>query len=422
MTADDTATREASARRAERRRGATGAGVRRQNLASLLGHLHLHGSASRSTLSADIGLNRSTIAELVQDLEQRGLVFEEGVASQVGPGRPSPMVHVRPEGAVVLAVELGVESVTVATIGLGGHVFDLVRTSLPRRGTAPEDVVRRVAETSASLTRDLPRAAVVGVGAAVPGLTRRSDGFVHLAPNLRWKAVPMGEMLAAGLDLDPRSVHVANEADLGALGEHRRGAARGLDNLVFVSGEVGIGAGLIIGGRPMLGAAGYAGEAGHMLVNPRGRRCTCGARGCWETEAGEAALLRAMGVADMDDVDVVATVEQRLAAQDPAATRAVADVGRWLGLGIGNLVNLLNPEVVVLGGMFQALHPHLRDAVITAVRGQSLDEVFGQLEVVPSALGATSAQLHGAAELGLAEVLSDPTSSGQSVTRLAERR
>ena len=89
----------------------------------------------------------------------------------------------------------------------------------------------------------------------------------------------------------------------------------------------------------------------------------------------------------------------------------MAEIGRWLGLGIGNLVNLLNPEVVVLGGMFQALHPHLREAVLTAVRGQSLDEVFGQLEVVASALGTTSAQLHGAAELGLAEVLGDPTSS-----------
>ena len=105
----------------------------------------------------------------------------------------------------------------------------------------------------------------------------------------------------------------------------------------------------------------------------------------------------------------MAAVLERLEAQDAAALDAVAGIGRWLGLGIGNLVNLLNPEVVVLGGMFQVLHPWLRDTLRTAVRGQSLDEVLGQLEVVASTL-ATSAQLHGAAELGLADVLDDPTS------------
>jgi predicted NBD/HSP70 family sugar kinase len=234
---------------------------------------------------------------------------------------------------------------------------------------------------------------------------------VRRAPNLGWKDVPFGELLAAAQDLAPGQVHVANEADLGALGEHRRGAGRGLDNLVFVSGEVGIGAGLVIGGRPMLGAAGYAGEAGHMLINPTGRRCTCGARGCWETEAGEAALLRALGPSTTQDPDVVRTVLARLEAQDPVATRAVTGIGRWLGLGIGNLVNLLNPEVVVLGGMFQALHPYLRESMLAAVRQQGLDEVRGGLDVVPSSLG-TSAQLHGAAELALAGVLDDPTTVG----------
>ncbi len=395
-------------RRRSARTGTRGSGVRRHNLAALLERLHVEGSTSRSELGAGLGLNRSTIADLVQELEECGLVVEQGVASQSGPGRPSPMVHVRPEAAVALAVEVGVESVAVATIGLGGHVFDLASAALPRPGTSPEDLVGLVADLSVSLTRDLPAERVVAVGAAVPGLTRRTDGFVRLAPNLGWKEVPFGAMLAAALDLAPEQVHVANEADLGALGEHRRGAGRGFDNLVFVSGEVGIGAGLVIGGRPMLGAAGYAGEAGHMLVNPTGRRCTCGARGCWETEAGEAALLRAVGLSSTPDADVVKAVLERVEAQDPVALRAVARTGRWLGLGIGNLVNLLNPEVVVLGGMFQTLHPHLREAMMDAVRRQSLDEVLGSLEVVPSALG-TSAQLHGAAELGLAAVLADPT-------------
>ena len=202
------------------------------------------------------------------------------------------------------------------------------------------------------------------MGVAVPGLTRRADGFVHLAPNLGWKGVEPGRHARRGSPPALERVRVGNEADLGALGEHRRGAGRGCDHLVFVSGEVGIGAGLIIEGRPMLGAAGYAGEAGHMLVNPDGRQCTCGAFGCWETEAGEAALLRARGCPRGARWRRRRRSLERVTAGDEAAVAAVAEIGHWLGVGVGNLVNLLNPEVVVLGGIFQPLFPFLREPML----------------------------------------------------------
>ncbi len=309
---------------------------------------------------------------------------------------------------MALAVELGVESVAAAAIGLGGQVLEQLRAELPSGQPAPRDTVQLVAELAASLGLAPADRRVVGVGVAVPGLTRRADGFVHLAPNLGWRGIDLGRLLAEALGLPVERVRVGNEADLGALGEHRRGAGRGCEHLVFVSGEVGIGAGLIIGGRPMLGVAGYAGEAGHMLVNPDGRRCTCGASGCWETEAGEAALLRAAGVRGLRGVAAVNAVVDRVAAGDASAVAAVAEIGHWLGVGVGNLINLLNPEVVVLGGIFQPLFPFLREPMLRAVRARSLDEVSDLVTVVPSALG-TSAQLHGAAEVALAALLADPS-------------
>jgi predicted NBD/HSP70 family sugar kinase len=385
--------------------GARSSAVRRHNLSALLELLHVDGPASRSQLGAATGLNRSTVADLVHELGRSGLAVEDGVSARSGPGRPSPMVHVRPTGAVALAVELGVDSVGVAAIGLGGHVLDHARVELPGVPT-PEETVRRVA----GLVGDLASGArVVGLGVAVPGLVRRADGFVHLAPNLGWKRVALGALLAEAVGLPLESVRVGNEADLGALGEHRRGAGRGYDHLVFVSGEVGIGAGLVIGGRPMLGTSGYAGEAGHMLVNPAGRRCTCGAVGCWETEAGEAALLRSARVRRRAGVAALDVVLERALAGDEAAVAAIAATGHWLGVGVGNLVNLLNPEVVVLGGMFQRLHGLLRDPMLRAVRARSLTEIADTVQVVPSRLG-TSAQLHGAAEVALAAVLADPAS------------
>jgi predicted NBD/HSP70 family sugar kinase len=383
--------------------------LRRHNLSTLLERLHLSGSASRSELGAVTGLNRSTIADLVQELVMHGLVHEDGVSTSTGPGRPSPIVHASPIGAVVVAVELAVDSVAVATVGLGGRIFDQVRAELPRGRSSPSETVQKVGGLVSSLVARLPRDHVLaGVGVAAAGLTRRSDGLVHLSPNLGWKDVPFGAMLGKELRQPAERVRVANEADLGALGEHRRGAGRGVDNLVFISGEVGVGAGLIIGGRPMLGAAGYAGEAGHMLVNPAGPRCQCGARGCWETEAGERALLRAAGSPEHSGLAAVDEVVSRLGTGDATALSAVGEVGHWLGVGVGNLINVFNPEVVVLGGMFQRLFGYLREPMLAAMQDRSLNALSSTVTVVPSELG-TSAQLLGAAELALSEVIADPS-------------
>jgi predicted NBD/HSP70 family sugar kinase len=211
-------------------------------------------------------------------------------------------------------------------------------------------------------------------------------------------------MLTGELDLGV-AVLAANEADLGALGEHRRGVRPGVGNLIYVSGEVGIGAGVIVDGKPMLGSAGYAGEAGHTLINPDGRECRCGAVGCWETEAGEAALLRHLGVPDATGhLDEVA---ERAAAGDLATLRAIGEVGRWLGLGIGNLINLFNPDLVVLGGLYERLFGFLESAVVDGARQRTLGAPGGMATIACSGLGPDAA-LIGAAELALSGVIADP--------------
>jgi predicted NBD/HSP70 family sugar kinase len=321
---------------------------------------------------------------------------------------------------VVAAIELGVEDVAVALIGPGGHVFDEVRVGLTAHDHRPTDIGRAVASLVDQLLARAPGRVVSRVGAAVPGLTRRRDGFVHLAPNLGWKDVPFGELLAEAFALPAAHVSVANEADLAALGEHRRGVGRGRQNLVFVSGGVGIGVGVILDGRPMLGAAGYAGEAGHMVVDPRGRPCTCGATGCWETEAGGAALVRVAGGAGAGGPVEIRAVEDRLAAGDRDAARAVEHTGRWLGLGLSSLVNLLNPEVVVLGGYYRSLFPHLERPMTAALHEHALPEIADLVTVVPSAPG-TSAQLYGAAELGLADFLREPLGAAGTPRRRPTR-
>ena len=392
-----------------RRRGVSAEELRRHNLGAVLERLHLSGALSRSELTTATGLNRSTIADLLGELTDLGLVEEHPALASSRPGRPSAVVQTRPEGATVLAVEVDVDSIAVATVGLGGHVYNRLRVARPRGRFSPEETTQDVAKLAGPLLDSLPaRHVLVGVGVAVAGITRRSDGFVHLAPNLGWRDVPLAAMISDELDLRV-PVLAANEADLGALGEHRRGVRPGVANLIYVSGEVGIGAGVIMGGQPLLGSAGYAGEAGHTLINPHGQPCRCGAVGCWETEAGETALLRRAGVGDgTRHLDEVA---DRAAAGDEAALRAIADVGRWLGLGIGNLINLFNPELVVLGGLYQRLFSFLESSVVEGARQRTLGAPGEMATIACSGLGP-DAPLIGAAELVLSSVIADPAATG----------
>jgi len=387
--------------------------LRRHNLGVVLERLHLFGAVSRSELTAATGLNRSTIAGLIGQLTTLGLVNEGPGLINAGPGRPSPMVTTRPQGAAVLAIDLAVDSIAVATVGLGGHVYKQIRVARPRGRFFPQETVKDVAALAGPLLDSLPtKHVLVGVGAAVVGVTRRSDGFVHIAPNLGWHNVPLGAMLATELDLAGR-VQVANDADLGALAEQRRGVGFGVGHLIYVHGEVGIGTGVILDGNPLLGSAGYAGEAGHMLVNPAGGKCRCGAHGCWETEAGETALARhARLPASVTGLGVLDTVVARAANGDESTIAAIVEIGTWLGLGIGNLVNIFNPQLVVLGGFYQRLFPYLEAAVLESVRLRALAAPGQMVTIAASGLGS-DAPLLGAAELALSGVIADPAGVGR---------
>ena len=383
--------------------------LRRHNLSTVLDRLHLAKELSRSQLAEQTGLNRSTIRDLIGELTRLGLVAEDRGTTGAGPGRPSSVARTRPSGAVVLAVELEVDFMAVATVGLGGHIFDKVRFAHSSGPQTPKETVSQLAALSIPLLEALPDDhAMAGVGLAVAGVVRRQDGYVHVAPNLGWNNVPLAGMVSAGLGFD--RVMMANEADLGALAEYRRGTTGRKRHLIFVAGEVGVGIGIIYDGRPMLGTAGYAGEAGHTMVNPAGRRCRCGAVGCWETEVGEEALARLAGIGpDAAREGLTAEILRRAHAGDPEIFGALNELGRWLGVGIGNLINTFNPDVVVIGGFFQELYPFLEQSVNRAAQEMALTAPWLSVTIRRSELGGDSA-LIGASELVFAEVITNPTS------------
>jgi predicted NBD/HSP70 family sugar kinase len=381
--------------------------VRRANLSAIVRELHANGPRSRSTLVARIGLTRSAIRSLLGELLEADLVREERAALQGTPGRPSPVVRTNPDAMVALALEVNVDSLAAAVVGLGGTVLEVVRVERPGGPASVDDTIAEIGELARRLLRDpRRREALVGVGVAVAGVVRRSDGFVSMAPNLGWRDVPFGQRLAPALGLDV-PVTVANEADLGAMAEHLRGAATGHEHVLFVTGEVGVGGGLIVDGRPLSGVAGFGGEIGHIPVNLDGKRCGCGAIGCWETEVGEGALLTRAGRAADGGRDALDALLDDAADADPIALAALDETGHWLGIGLAGLVNLLNPELVVLGGRFGRILPYVSDSLEEELDRHALAAPRALVRIVPSRLEA-DASLLGAAEIAFEAVLADP--------------
>ncbi len=377
----------------------------RANLSAILRGLHEHGPQSRSELVGATGLTRSAIRALVGELVAAGLVTEADAIRLGTPGRPSPLVRLNATGAVVLSLEILVDSIAAAVIGLGGDVLQHVRLERPRGAQTVEAVGAALASLAADLRSrgDWP---IVGIGVAVAGVVRRSDGLVSMAPNLGWTDVPLGARLARSLSV-AMPISVMNDADAGVLGEYHRGAAKGVDNVLYVSGEVGVGGGLIVDGRLLTGVAGFAGEIGHVTVRPNGAPCRCGSTGCWETEVGEGRLLALAGhPPDAGRAGIDAVLREAEAGSEPARA-AIAHVGTWLGIGLAGLVNILNPRLVILGGPNSRIYPLVREAVDAELSRYALPASRDLVRVVPAALGV-DAPLIGAAEMAFDPLLSDP--------------
>ena len=390
--------------------------VRRHNLGTLLRHVHRSGHPSRAELTSLMALNRSTIAALVAELESLGITEQAQRPSKKrqGAGRPSAGVRPSPTSPYVIAVDLGVDRVVVARVGLGGVVHQ--RVSAPMlEGPGIDNVGRTVGRLVGIVVEDVPSSVpLVGIGVSVPGLVRRADGLVRIAPNLGWREVPFASIVEDVLRLQV-PVSIGNDGDLGALAEHERGAGVGLADLIYVSGSVGVGAGVITGGMRMEGAGGYAGEIGHLPYDPLGAMCHCGNRGCWETEVGAIAIARALDL-PVERVSSLGDVLDGFTEPTPA----LREIGRHLGRGLASAVNLLNPQLIVLGGYLGSLYPLVQEDVLASLHERALGAPSELVTLSLPGLGTDSVLL-GAAEIAFDALFVDPVAS-LSTAKLDVRR
>jgi predicted NBD/HSP70 family sugar kinase len=379
--------------------------------------VHTGQAPTRAVLTSELGVTRATAGAVAAVLESLGLIRVDThpAAPAAGThGRPSHGLSVDPEGPVVLAAQVHVDGYRAALVGLGGHVV----ATAPGCMTPPEDpagVIGEVVEAGARLLRGSTRRCV-GVGLAVPSAVSEPEGEALDPLNLAWsigapvRAAFTEQVERAGLsgpDGAPLPCFVGNDANLAALAEHRHGAGPKSRHLLYVTtGHRGVGGALVLDGRLHTGSGGLALEVGHLTVDPGGRPCRCGSRGCLDVEADPLAFLEAAGRAPGPQFSLLHQAARLLREEyaDEGVARAAGLLADRLGLGLAGLVNILNPDRIVLGGLHAALLTADPDRLHSAVARRSL---WGRgVALLPS--GLDHAGLVGAAEAAWQPVLDDP--------------
>ncbi|GAB3131556.1 ROK family transcriptional regulator [Microbispora hainanensis] len=434
--------------------------MRARNLALVLGAVGARESVTRAALAEMTGLTKTTVSKLVGDLIEGGLVVETGAVRDGERGRPGVEIRISGQHVAALGLEVNVDYLAVCVVDLARTVRLRRTQAVDNRAAPPVDVIARLGDLASAVVDEAVENGlrVVGGVLAVPGPVDMTSGVVHNAPNLGWRDVPLASLLRF-----PFPVRVENEANLAALGELWFGS--GLPDFLHVSGEIGIGAGLVVRGRLFRGAHGFAGELGHVVVSPDGPPCRCGGRGCLEQYAGQDALLTAAraaasirpaavppaavspaavspvaahgnppaGMPRRRDADTsgetgtsgktdepssspemllpaqqgVAWVLSRLKEGD-ADVRAACERAAWaLGVALSSAVNLVDPDAIVLGGIYAPLFPWIGHMVADTLKDR-LGQMRGAVPpVVVSRLGAEAAAL-GAAGQVIEQVMADP--------------
>jgi len=368
--------------------------VRRSNLALVLGAIAEFPPGthpSRAQVAGATGLTKASVSSLVLDLLDAGVIREIGLNPQ-GRGRPGVGLELSPSRAV-MGMEVNVDYISAAVVDLSGQVLRREIRERDNRNSPDKPVLAALAGLAARVRGAAGEQGVdvVGGGLAVPGLVDPARARVLTAPNLGWVNVDLD--LDALLPETALGVALFNEANAAALAELRHRPDRAA-NFLFVSGEVGVGGGIVIGSELFTGPGGHAGEVGHIVVDPDGGHCSCGGTGCLETVAGQDAIFIAAGLAPdgSSRSAAMSALLQALEGGAPKAVSAVERAGRCLGIALASTARVVDIDSVVLGGHFAVLEPWLRAPLLDSLQKYAPGK-YASEQVTVSAVGEFGALL-----------------------------
>lgn len=368
--------------------------VRDHNLSEVIQLIHHNGAMSRADISRETGLSAPTISALASVLIKSGLITEAGEAESSGGRRPI-LMQFNHRARYAIGVDLGATHISSALIDLGGNVVALKKQSLDamRDPWAAIELVR--AQLSDLIkANDIHISDLLGVGIAAPA-PLEGEGLNRLSPIIlpAWQDIDLKEQV--GRDFDGLSIYVDNDANAGALAEKWWGKGRGFSNMAYIKLGTGVGSGLIINDVIFRGSAGTAGEIGHTSISSDGPLCRCGNHGCMESYVGSPAIIanvasklksRAIPGVDPDHIRV-ADLARAAVDGDPLASQIIEEAGVYLGIAIANMLNLLNPGLIVLGGDLVAADSILIRSVEKTALSRAISKAGKEVTITSSALG-----------------------------------
>lgn len=391
------------------------ADLHRSNLSVVMRQLRYRGPCSRTQLVADLGLPKATVSGLVAELLSQGLLLEGGEL-RGSIGRPAQLISINGDAAIAVGAEINVEFISMVAVGLDAGAIAERRESIDVSAMSAQHVLDRCAALIDDFIAEVARP-VLGVGIAVPGLADDVTATVVYAPNIGWHDIDVRAHILRtimGGRLRTERVLVGNEANLSAVAEYDHRAASAPTSMVFVNGFTGVGGGILIDGRLLRGTHGFAGEFGHMPLVVDGATCGCGRRGCWETVVGLRPFIEAatepgdaLRDARRDVGERARELGNRVSQGDVRATAALEDLARWLARGLGILVNVCDPDLVVLGGYFAELGDRLIAQVRDLLPSHAIAAAADRPRIAFAEAGMDLAP-RGAALTVLAAAFSDP--------------
>jgi predicted NBD/HSP70 family sugar kinase len=386
----------------------TARGLRRHNRALLLSGLYFGQPRSRLELGRATGLSQATVSNVIGDLIEAGLVVEAGLVNSDG-GRPRTLLRVNAAYTHIIGVDVGETRVRAAIVDLAMRPLAAVDHPLASPRPEPDAVVEQVLSCVRHVSAEagVAEGDILGVGVGVPGTVEQGHHAKVHAQVIGWDAVPLEQMLQAGTKLP---IWVENGAKTLGQAEMWFGGGRGARNAVVTLIGSGVGAAVITDGRIYRGATSSAGEWGHTTLLFDGRRCRCGARGCLEAYVGAEATLdrwrHARGGRAVPGSDEESSLAALLAAAptNQTAARVVQDTVDYLGAGIAGLVNLFNPERIVVAGWAGLAMADYLPQIREAVGERALRHPFSETTITLGELGPDAVAL-GAATLPVADLL-----------------
>ncbi|MGD9093795.1 MAG: ROK family transcriptional regulator [Anaerolineales bacterium] len=394
--------------------------VREMNLSSVLGYLHRESPLSRAQLASLTNLNKSTISSLVEELIARGLIHEIGLESS-GTGRPATLLQFNPQAGYIIGIEFGVGFITGILTNFTGEI--IWRDSQETDSTAQTNQIidQALKLVDYAIDKECPQDnRLLGVGISLPGLVDVENGVLTYSPNLQWQDVAFRQIFMTHTGL---AIFIDNDANASAIGEHLFGAAKKSQDFIFIVAGVGIGGGLFLNGDVYRGSGGYAGEIGHTrIISEQNRPCRCGHQGCWENtgnqysliervrarlEVGRQSLIHQLMSEQNSPVDLY-IIKQAADSDDEEVREALNETGYVIGLGVANLINIFNPELVVIGGSMSIAGKYLLPAIEKAISDNAMEEPRRQTKVVLSKFGPDAISM-GAIALVVKHVLANPT-------------